>query len=346
MQPICINGSALCGNITGIERYMHEIIIRLDQLSKDSAVDIYVLYPQNRKINLPHLSNIRLQEIPNSRDKINIHELRRFLKKEDGIYCSLSGNMCIQMGALICIHDIRPWIYKGYDKFSFRLRCGLNFISSKLFAGKIITVSDTSKHEINKYLHIKESRMQTIYNGWEHMQNIVSDNRIFTSNPRIEQGKYYYSLSSQAPHKNFKWVVETAKNNPTVIFAAAGKRWVSDQKSEALPRNVVYLGYVTDEENKALMENCKAFLHPAKYEGIGIPPLEAVACGAKICVSKASCLPEIFEDCAHYFDPDNYLIDLDKLLEEPICSPDKLLEKYSWDKSAKQWMDIFRVASM
>ena len=107
---------------------------------------------------------------------------------------------------------------------------------------------------------------------------------------------------------------------------------------------VLYVG-LTDEENKALMQNCKAFLFPSRYEGFGIPPLEAAACGADICISSASCLPEIFGDCAHYFDPDDVQVDLAALCMEPAAPAEKLLEKYSWDRSAKQWLDLFKQMS-
>ena len=67
--------------------------------------------------------------------------------------------------------------------------------------------------------------------------------------------------------------------------------------------NVVYLGYVSDGEAKALMHHCKAFLFPTLYEGFGIPPLEAVACGApRIYVSDTPCMREIYGDCAGYID--------------------------------------------
>ena len=70
-------------------------------------------------------------------------------------------------------------------------------------------------------------------------------------------------------------------------------------------------------------------------------PLEAYACGAEICVSNASCLPEVFGDCAHYFDPENYEIDLQELLSQSCKKTADILKKYSWDKSADQWMKLF-----
>ena len=90
------------------------------------------------------------------------------------------------------------------------------------------------------------------------------------------------------------------------------------------------------------MQHCRAFLHPAVFEGFGIPPLEALSQGARILLSNASCLPELYGDTAAYFDPQDYQVDLDALLAQPVSKPDKLLEKYSWDKTARFWLEQFR----
>ena len=68
--------------------------------------------------------------------------------------------------------------------------------------------------------------------------------------------------------------------------------------------------------------------------------MEALACGAPICISNATCLPEIYGDCAHYFNPDDYDVNLDKLLSEPVANPGKILTKYTWDNSVKAWFDL------
>ena len=98
-----------------------------------------------------------------------------------------------------------------------------------------------------------------------------------------------------------------------------------------------YLGFVSDEEMKTLMANCKAFIHPALYEGFGITPMEAMSVGAELIISNAACLPEIYGKSSHYIDPHNSDVDLDKLLSEPVESADKVLNNYSWEKFAKKF---------
>jgi glycosyltransferase involved in cell wall biosynthesis len=102
------------------------------------------------------------------------------------------------------------------------------------------------------------------------------------------------------------------------------------------------LGYLPDVRVKALMERCKAFILPSYYEGFGLTPLEALACGASIIVSNAASLPEIYGDTAHYIDPTNANVDLDVLLSQPVADPAPLLKKYSYDASAAQVYGIIR----
>ena len=106
--------------------------------------------------------------------------------------------------------------------------------------------------------------------------------------------------------------------------------------------NIIFTGYLTDEEVKALMLHCRAFIHPAIYEGFGIPPLEAMACGAKVIVSTATCLPEIYRDAAYYIDQNNYEVDLEVLLQRPIAPPDVVLKRYDWQQEAEKILHILR----
>jgi glycosyltransferase involved in cell wall biosynthesis len=93
------------------------------------------------------------------------------------------------------------------------------------------------------------------------------------------------------------------------------------------------------------MERCKAFILPSYYEGFGLTPVEALSCGARVIVARAASLPEIFGNCAHYIDPFNTDVDLDKLLEEPVESPGELLEKYSYDAAAEKVYELIKNAS-
>lgn len=93
---------------------------------------------------------------------------------------------------------------------------------------------------------------------------------------------------------------------------------------------------------KALMKNCKAFIHPAKYEGFGITPMEAMSVGAPIIISNAACLPEIYGNSAHYIDPDVSDVDLNFILSEKVEPSENVLDNYSWRKSAENFANAIR----
>ena len=154
-------------------------------------------------------------------------------------------------------------------------------------------------------------------------------------------------MANLLKNKNFPWVLRAAKAKPDAMFAIAGGGSLAEEAGRLgladLP-NVVYLGYVSDGEAKSLMANCRAFLFPTLYEGFGIPPLEAVACGAKqILVSDTPCMREVYGDCAGYIDLDTNPGNVDDTTP-PQADPQLLLEKYSWEKSAEKLLDILKKA--
>src|SRR5439155_192079 len=100
-------------------------------------------------------------------------------------------------------------------------------------------------------------------------------------------------------------------------------------------------------------ENTAAYVFPSLSEGFGLPPLEAMWHGAPIVSSNATCLPEVNKDAAHYFDPLDVQEMADKI-SEVIESPDlqnelrkkgqNLVKTYSWERMAKQTLDVFNKA--
>jgi glycosyltransferase involved in cell wall biosynthesis len=138
------------------------------------------------------------------------------------------------------------------------------------------------------------------------------------------------------------WIKEVGKRNSELQFVICGKvvNLSSCSEQDLKCDNVHFTGYISDAQVKSLMSNCMAFIHPAIYEGFGIPPLEAMSCGAKVIVSNATCLTELYEDSVYYIDPYNYDVDLKKMLEKPVAPSEKILNKFNWGVEAKKIADI------
>jgi glycosyltransferase involved in cell wall biosynthesis len=348
MKKVIIDGEFLCRPLNGIERYAYEITKRLDELSYPH--EIAILIPSNTLI-VPDYKNIDIIQL---KTKIKSHlfwqmaTVQFFLLRHKNYTALEYGNTCLPFApTIVFLHDIycelfpddfssfRDKLVRLYNKYQYRL------ITRK--AKRIITVSEFSKNEIVKAFHIPPERIQVIYSSWLHFKTIKPDYSIFSVFPVLEK-PFFFSLGTISKRKNIKWILEYAAKHPRDIFAVSGSQLPTTQteelKNTACLENIILLGYIDDAKVKALMERCKAFLLPSYYEGFGLTPLEALSCGAPVIVADAASLPEIYGKTARYIDPYNTDVDLDDLLKTPVESPDAILEKYSYDKSAR---DVYRL---
>ena len=284
MNPIVINGTVLCDNITGIPRYVYENVVRLDKLIEGTGLDVRIAYRDDgRPIHLPELKNIRLVPLKSIPYFYNLAVLPAYLRRTHAFYVGLASDMLLTRRSVVVLHDIRPLVMdtdKGFFRFKFWVHC----LSTKWFAQRVFTVSDNQRHLISEKLGIPLDKIGITYNGWEHMKNVTPDESIFDKMPGVKKGEYFYALGSLAKHKNFKWIREVARRSPDKTFVVAGGkdlRAFGDDTEAKDTHNVFYPGYVSDAENAALMKHCKLFLHPAVFEGFGIPPLEALALGRR-----------------------------------------------------------------
>lgn len=340
MGKIAINGRFVVRRFGGQERYSYQVVHGLDKLAKQGEFELIIpAYAETEKI--PELNNIEIKKIGN---------IKGHLWEQTNYYMYLVKNKKIGFNPCITcpiakpdittLHDIGQLInaqsYKNlYGKLSRQWHKWM-FYSSARHSKLIFTVSNYSKGEIVKHLGVEPDRIVVSGSGWQHFESITEDRTFFERHKELQPGKYFLSASSLTPQKNFKWVKLAAAYNPEEIFAIAGEKVnLTQDDKEKDPDNLIYLGYVSDGEMKALMHNCKAFIHPAKYEGFGLTPMEAMSVGAPIILSDATCLPEVYGKTVHYIDPNNAYVDLNSILNQAVESSQKTLDKYSWEKTSR-----------
>lgn len=335
-KKIVINGKFMSQNVTGVQRYAREILLELDKTA-NVIPEIVLLVDKNAR-NIPQYRHIRVEQ----RGKLwgNLWEqiiLPFYAKRHKALCVSLCNMAPIFAPHVVVIHDVSYKVNKQF--FSKNFSMWYNFVFSLIIKRikAIISVSEFSKSEILRCYKVDPKKIGITYNGWQHYERISEDGTALEKYG-LTPNEYYFSMSSMAPNKNFKWIAKAATANPDAVFAVSGainNKVFGDIFDFDIPDNLKFLGYVTDEEAKALMRNCKAFLFPSYYEGFGIPPLEAVSTGAKAVVSDRSCMREIFGDRVYYISPDDPDIDLDKLISGTHSDYNELLQKYSWKKSAE-----------
>lgn len=171
--------------------------------------------------------------------------------------------------------------------------------------------------------------------------------------------KFLMYVGRPMPHKNLERLIEAftlvRARHPDLVLVLAGRlddnyERIEDNAYIKGIKNLYFTGFVSDKRLRWLYENCQAYVFPSLSEGFGLPGLEAMRHGAPVISSDATCLPEIYGDAAHYFDPedtqamadaiDEVLTDA-KLRKSLVSKGRKQVEKYSWRRMAEQTLDIY-----
>ena len=172
----------------------------------------------------------------------------------------------------------------------------------------IITVSNFSKERIVRLTGVKPDRVQMICNG-------VDERFRPATPPRVKQvsadygldGPYILYVGSLEPRKNLRALLETWRaggfDGATLAVVGAGGHLFPKMQFGSLPAGVRLLGRVEDDVLPALYSGATGFVYPSIYEGFGMPPLEAMACGCPVAVSDIPAHREVCGEAALYFDP-------------------------------------------
>lgn len=336
-MKVIINGRFLLHRVTGVERYAREILNELDRIVEPGSITLAV--PPEVE-DTPKYNSISIVKVGRFHNRLWEHiSFPWYVHKQKGISLNLCNVAPLPAPGIVCIHDVKIKATPQYFSKKFLLWYNFLLLNATKRAKMIVTVSEFSKSEIVKYFKVSPERIVVIPNAWQHYERIGYDENTLNKYS-LSKGEYFFSMCSLEPNKNFKWIAEVGRQTPQSIFAVAGsinEKVFAEGLGFVRPENMKLLGYVSDEEAKTLMRDCKAFLFPTFYEGFGIPPLEAISAGAKrVVVSDTEVMHEVFGESVDYINPNKYEMKLrEKRGNEEMM---QVLRKYSWKKSAEELM--------
>jgi len=362
---IAINTDPMDKTRTGIGNYTKSLVTSL--LNVDKKNKYYLIHYNKSSHPIYNLGNevkIKMVPIPPKKILTDIIKLPGLLKGIDLIHFTLpsvSNNISsikLRNNKIMTIHDLgfmsysRPKIYLRPSEWA--------FYSSLIYSLKkviyhlplIIAVSKNTKNDIIRYLNYPENRIRVVYEA--------SDNRFRRLDTMLENPiGHSFILCVNLPPLNFiKTYYKYKHMGGADKLVITGHVKFRDQKKRlfglitdlGLQEDIVLTGHVSDEELVYLYNSANLFVFPSLYEGFGLPPLEAMACGCPVIASDTTSLPEVVGNAGILISPYdidgwaramNEVSNNNGLRQDLINRGFKRAKMFSWEKAAKETCKVY-----
>ncbi|MBT9312997.1 glycosyltransferase family 4 protein [Leptothoe kymatousa] len=354
VRSLLVNASALTPKPTGISTYINNLI---PNLSKLPSVFL-TAYP---------VQGLTCQVIPQGMAPelgLKGHLKRlfwmqfRLVKIFKTLNCSLLFSPLLESPInnrdcrfVVTAHDIIPLRFpRNFSPLTNYFRYYVPLILDQ--SEHIICDSVSTARDLTDFYSISSSKLTVVPLAYDssHFRPKVTSMRT---------GNYFLYLGRQDPYKNLQRLLQAfsliAKNEEYELWLAGpeDKRYTPTLRAYAqelgLGERVKFLSYVTYKQLPELISNAMAFVFPTLWEGFGLPPLEAMACGTPVIVSNISSLPEVVGDAAIAIDPYNVceLADAMRLLANDSQLQQRLRQlglerakQFSWEKTGQATVNI------
>jgi glycosyltransferase involved in cell wall biosynthesis len=377
MIKVAFNAVALLSPLTGIGQYAKSLLTEMDAGS-DLAVHKFYAKSWSREIRQQGLS------APANRVK---QWVRRFVPNSYGLSRAVQQHYFsagvrsfkpdiyhepnflayrFDGPSVITVHDL-SWIRYPEMHPVERVRAMDKYFEPGLRrASRIITDSVFVKQELVDVFGVDPSTVHPVYLGVEPLfaplQRVQTQAVLQTQ--RLVHGQYWLAVGTLEPRKNLQLALCAFMQLPQrerqacPLILVGMKGWNTGKLEQQLQPliaagEVRQLGYISREELVVVMAGAKALIYPSIYEGFGLPPLEAMACGVPVIASNVSSLPEVVGDAGILIDPH----DADALAEKmrELQADDDLIERlgkaarlrsqqFTWRKCAEQTLQVYRAA--
>lgn len=363
---IAINASIVDPYLSGLGVYAVNVLQEVSRLCDD--VVVYTPYPE--------ICNVDSTKIRRISKKVRISlgpkgyllriiwlqtslQVRLLVDKVSLLFSPVPEGMILPVvPQILTMLDITPIHFpKEYRWGQYYLRY---FVSKLLRKSRgIIAISENTKQDIMTTYGIKPEGINVILPGYDRSRYRLG---VEPEGVKSKYGlkSYLLYLGNLMPHKNLQRLLRAFallhKELPYTLVIAGWNhpRYYPALEAETqalgLAEKVLFLDYVPADELPALYTGAELFVFPSLYEGFGLPPLEAMACGCPVVVSNIASLSEVCGDAAYYVDPHDvkniaegiYKVAMKRELKENLAFKGTERAKlFSWEKSAREHIKVF-----
>ena len=254
------------------------------------------------------------------------------------------------------IHDLAPIKFSEFFPRTASIKYKYTSKIALKRAAQIVTISDTIKQELIEYYpKITADKIAVIRPALNKWINSDPSNEKEVLEKYELPGEYLMTLSTLEPRKNIVNLIlgfaEYKKSSGSIarLVVVGKKGWFFSEifetvKNLGLEEEIMFLGYVPDEELSAIYKNARGFAYLSYYEGFGMPPLEALYFNVPTLLSDIPVFRENFSglvEFTEYEDPAMIANGIEKILSQRNFDVrDSVVENFNWTKSAQQLLDI------
>jgi glycosyltransferase involved in cell wall biosynthesis len=267
--------------------------------------------------------------------------------------------------SVITVHDLAFLLYPHFlTKESARYYGHID--QAVRWTDQIISVSESTKRDTIQHLGVPEEKITVVYEAANPIFRPLdqAEAREQVRNRFGVEEPYVLFVSTIEPRKNVPsllralWQLATCYKEDVRLVLAGGRGWLFEDAFAVvdelkLDDRVHFVGRVASEDLLYLYNAAELLAHPAFYEGFGLPPLEAMACGLPVVVSNVASLPEVVGDAGLLIDPhdvDELTVSMWRVLKDSALRKEmrekglKQAERFSWEKAARETMEIYQRA--
>jgi glycosyltransferase involved in cell wall biosynthesis len=265
--------------------------------------------------------------------------------------------------SVVTIHDLSSLLHPDKHRQRSVRRARVRLPLAIRLAKKIITPTESVKREVCEYFAVNPNKVAAIpLAARRNFQTLVPSQTIAIRKRLNIEDDFLLFVGTLEPRKNLLTLLKALQQilsqtslRPQLVIAG-GEGWLMDETFSFMDKSEIsgrlrLTGYLGDEELCALYSSCRLFIYPSLYEGFGLPPLEAMACGAPVIAGRIPALQETLGQSARLVDPNDArelaknIIELwtDEQQRQKLSSSGKQnAARFSWEQTARMTLEVYR----